>query len=233
MIHTQNDFKAFPTRTTVLWSERPAWLALILSLLSALWPCCTGCATKVPLGPEVKGAIRSVSIDKSVPTPKDIFYHSTTQGRSATIPLVSSLLADIAAAREAAQLERAMRNGGIDPGQILREQFESGLRSAGVFSSILSEGGDAEVKLQITTFGFMEHVQSSSQLKPMLVVMGTLVRPDGSVVWKGSSEVTALNSETPSHTLEDYVKDPQSIREALTVAAKVAVDDLVKSMREA
>jgi hypothetical protein len=224
--------ETLPNRTTVFWSERSARLALVLPLLAALW-LCTGCAAKVPLRPEAKGAIRSVSIDKSVPTPKDIFYHSTTQGMSADLPLVGGLLANIAAARGTAQLERAMLNGGIDPGQILREQFESGLRSAGVFSSILSEGGDAEVKLQIITFGFMEDVPSSSQLKPILVVMGTLVRPDGSVVWKGSSDVTALNSDTPSHTLEEYVKDPQSIREALTVAAKVAVDDLVKSMREA
>jgi hypothetical protein len=176
-------------------------LALPLLGVLLLYP---GCAT--PLRPEAKAAIRSVSINKSV---------------KVQVPSRQS--------RE--PLKQAMLDGGIDPGEIFRKQFETELRSAGVFPSILSEGGDAEVRLVIVGVGFEEPFPGFSQLKPHLDGKGALVRPDGSVVWEGASYVTTLNSETPSYTLGEYRKSRQKICEALAAAAKVVSADLVKSLR--
>src|SRR5262249_2628160 len=130
-------------------------------------------------------------------------------------------------------IKKAMLDGGIDPGEIFRKQFENELRSARVFPSILSEGGDAEVRLVILCVRFEEPFPGISQLKPHLDGKGALVRPDGSVVWEGASYVTTLNSETPSYTLEEYQKSRLKMCEALAAAAKVVSADLVKSLREA
>ena len=65
----------------------------------------------------------------------------------------------------------------------------------------------------------------------MLGVVGTLTRTDGTVLWQKHDSVTHLNGETPSFTLEEYLQNPQLIREACTVAAKIVVRGLVKHMR--
>jgi hypothetical protein len=176
---------------------------LALSLLGVLL-LCPGCTTAIRS--EAKAAIQSVSINKSV---------------KVQVPSRQS--------RE--PLKQAMLDGGIDPGEIFRKQFETELRSAGVFPSILSEGGDAEVRLVIVGVGFEEPFPGFSQLKPHLDGKGALVRPDGSVVWEGASYVTTLNSETPSYTLGEYLRNRLKMCEALTVAAKIVSADLVKSLR--
>jgi hypothetical protein len=164
-----------------------------------------GCTT--PIRQEAKAPIQSVSIEKSV---------------KVQVPSKES--------RE--PLKQAMRDDGIDPGEIFRKQFETELRSAGVFPSIVSEGGDAELRLVIVGVGFEEPFPGNSQLKPHLDGRGALVRPDGSVVWEGASYVTTLNSETPSSTLEEYLKSRLKMCEALAVAAKVVSADLIKNLRE-
>ena len=83
----------------------------------------------------------------------------------------------------------------------------------------------------IVGVGFEEPWPWSSQLKPHLAGEGTLVRPDGSVVWERASSVTVLDSETPSYTLGEYRNSRQKICEALKAAAKVVSADLVKSLR--
>jgi hypothetical protein len=176
---------------------------LALSLLGVLL-LDAGCAT--PIRPEAKAPIQSVSVNKSV---------------KVQVP-----------SRESREpLKQAMIDGSIDPGEIFRKQFETELRSARVFPSIPSEGGDAEVRLVIVGVGFEEPFPGVSQLKPHLDGKGALVRPDGSVVWEGASYVTTLNSETPSYTLEEYRNSRQKICEALKSAAKVVSADLVKSLR--
>jgi len=177
-------------------------LALPLLGVLLLYPACT-----TAIRPEANAPIRSVSIDKGV---------------KVQVP-----------SRESREpLKKAMRDSGIDPGEIFRKQFENELRSARVFPSILSEGGDAEVRLVIVGVGFEEPFPGNPQLKPHLDGKGTLVRPDGSVVWEGTSYVTTLNSETPSYTLDEYLKNRLKMCEALTAAAKVVSADLVKSLRE-
>jgi len=43
--------------------------------------------------------------------------------------------------------------------------------------------------------------------------------------------VTNRNKHTPDHTLEEYVKNPQVMREAFTVAAKIVAGGLIRNLR--
>jgi hypothetical protein len=131
-----------------------------------------------------------------------------------------------------AQLKAAMREGQVDVEQIVREQFKTELAGSAIFPSIVSEGGDAEVRLEVGMFGFSQPHGFSGKLVPVLGVIGSLTRKDGTVLWKSHDHVSPLNGQTPAHTLEEYLQNPQYMREAFTIAAKIVSEGLVKHMRQ-
>jgi hypothetical protein len=67
-------------------------------------------------------------------------------------------------------------------------------------------------------------------LKPALGVLSTLVRADGSVLWQ-KLEISTNESQTQAHTIEEYLRNPQLIREAFNTSAKIISEGLVKDIR--
>jgi hypothetical protein len=70
-------------------------------------------------------------------------------------------------------------------------------------------------------------------LKPTLGVTGKLLRADGSVVWQKYEYITNLNGQTPSHTLDEYLTNPEVIGEVFAVASKIVTAELGQSIRGA
>jgi hypothetical protein len=161
--------------------------------------------------------------------PDDMYYQGEGQTVGMMFGLIGTAVAQAAAKGPKAQIKVSMQESQIDLGQIIREQLTAELVEASVFPSIVSEGGDAEFRLDVRLFGFA-HSPGSSKLKPMLVVLGSLVRTDGTVIWQQSDSVTNLTGQTPLHTLKEYLENPEFIREAFTVAAKIVSNGLVKKM---
>lgn len=191
-----------------------------------------GCATQLSI--TNRESIRTVSINKNIKIPDEIYYYGLGHGVGGALSgLIGQAIADVAAQGTKAQIKTAMQEGHIDLAQIVREQFETELVAARIFPSIIPEGGDAEVRLEIGMFGFAQIFGDilSNQMKPMLTINGSLVRTDGTIIWKKSSYVINATKQTPSHTLEEYLQNPQLMREAFTVAAKIASAELVKHMQ--
>ena len=111
-----------------------------------------------------------------------------------------------------------MRRRQIDVGQIVREQFAAELGRAGFFS-IVPEGGDAQVKLEVPMFGFGATWAFSTEVRPMLGVIASLVRKDGSVVWQRHEYITSMNGGTPKHSIEEYLETPELIRQGFESVA--------------
>jgi hypothetical protein len=129
-------------------------------------------------------------------------------------------------------LAAAMRRGQIDVGQIVREQFAAELGKAGIFPSIVPEGGDAQVELEVQMFGFGATWAFSTELRPALGVKATLVRKDGSVVWQRYENITSLNGETPKHWIEEYLETPDLIHQGFESVAKLVAAALVDHIRK-
>ena len=192
----------------------------------------TGCPSHIALTKSARESIRAVSINKDVKLPGDMFYYGTEQVGAGMFGLVGALASAAAVKGPKAQLKAAMQEGQIDVAQIVREQFATQLVESHVFSSIIPEGGEAEIRLEVRQFGFATQFGSGGSLQPTLGVMGSLVRTDGTVLWQHYVLVTSGDDQTPRHILEEYVEKPQLIREAYIVAAKVASNALVKHMRQ-
>ena len=72
----------------------------------------------------------------------------------------------------------------------------------------------------------------TSNLLPHLVVRAQLSRPDGEIVWKQREWVSLWGTDAPGHSLEEYLENPELIREAIDFAAKVVIDALVQDLRD-
>jgi len=192
----------------------------------------TGCASHVALTKSARESIRAVSINKDVKIPDDMFYYGPEQVGVGMFGLIGAVASTVAAKGPKAQLKAAIQEGQIDVAQIVREQFATQLVESHVFAAIIPEGGEAEIKLEVRQFGFATQFGSGGSLQPTLGAMGSLVRTDGTVLWQQEVSVTSGDEQTPRHILEEYVEKPQLIREAFTVAAKVASNALVKHMRQ-
>ena len=204
-----------------------SWAASPL-LIVAL--CSVGCS--ISFTKQARESIQSVTIDKNVTMPDRLTYTGRTKG---VLPLMGGIVGAVASGVEYVSAEDAlvgaMRQGQIDVGQIVREQFTKELSSAGIFSSVVPEGGDAQVKLDVRLLGFGATWAFSTELRPALGVTASLVRKDGSVVWQHYEYITSLNGETAKHYLEEYVANPKLIDEGFTSVAKLVAAALVTHMR--
>ena len=124
----------------------------------------------------------------------------------------------------------AMARNNIDVGQIVNAKFTTGIRNWNLFS-VVPAGGDASFNFTCG-WSFEGKPGPSDHLKPFLDVRATLARSYGDLVWKDRGYTHYLSSKTPSHTIEEYLNNPALIKETIEIAAQLAVDDLIKSLRK-
>ena len=125
-----------------------------------------------------------------------------------------------------------MEKSEIDVRKIVLNEFEKQIRSAGLFSEIVYEEKNyPELRLSIFIYGFAQPHGLSKQLKPLLGIEGILVSQDNSILWKNSDYVTNLSGQTPSHTVEEYINNPELMRKAFHRASEITVGNLVSHMR--
>ena len=194
-----------------------------------------GCAGHIALTKDANLPIRSVSINKEVPKPDTIGVYGSGETFAAltgfvTLGVAGAVVASEIPKKRGPLLKYVMEKEGIDMGQILRDQFVDQLKNSGLFSTVLDEGGDAEFKLSILVAGFAKPAGFTSKLQPELSVEASLIKPDGTILWKNRRTVTQGTSRTPSRKYEEYINNPELIREAISICSRIVVDKLVKDM---
>ena len=183
----------------------------------------SACAGSVPLTAKNRASIQSISVSEQVTMPDVMFYRGPEYALGALkvpVEYVEKSIGEV--------IQRLMREHKIDVAQMVRDQLIKELEDHRLFNSIVAEGGDAEVKLAIVTYGFA--YEMSSRLKPMLGVEGTLITSNDTVIWKKYGYVTNLSKETPSNTLGQFIDNPQLMREAFAAATQIVVADLIIHM---
>jgi hypothetical protein len=185
------------------------------------------CVSSVPLKPQKRASIQSISINNHVQMPDVMFYRGPEYALGA-FGVVGKFAADITKMKNHEIIKYLMDETDTNVVQIVREHFTNEMERNKVFSSIVPEGGDAKIVLSVQMYGFAYEL--SSKLKPMLGVIGNLTQND-TVLWKKYAYVTNLNKTTPSNTLKAFVANPELIREAFEAAAQIVVEDLCKHMQ--
>jgi len=184
----------------------------------------SACVGSVPLTAKNRASTQSISVSEHVTMPDVMFYRGPEYALGALKVPVEYIEKSIGEV-----IQQLLREHKIDVAQMVRDQFIKGLEDQRLFNSIVTEGGDAELKLTIRIYGF--GYEMSSQLKPMLGVEGTLITSNDTVLWKKYGYVTNLSKETPPNTLGQFIDNPKLMREAFAVATQIVVEDLITHMR--
>jgi hypothetical protein len=196
----------------------------------------TGCASTVAFRHTDHPAIKSVSLHNDIENPTRIMYLGPASQAYSGGYSLAGLVAALATTGEGTdaeigiKLEDVMSQASIDLREIVREQFLHQLRQLRVFQDIRPEGGDAEFMLTILQYGFRR--SSPEGIKPWLRVQGRLQQSGGPVLWTNAVEIQSVEYEpTPEYRLKECLENPARIKDALTVAAQLAAERLVKNIR--
>lgn len=206
----------------------------IISALSALAILMAGCAgaPTVKFDQANKSALKSVSINKEVPIPTDIYYHGRAQAIGMGLGgLLGSAIAS-AGTSDKEVIQQVLKKNNINVGDIVATSFASQLRDSGKFS--LADGSsaeDAQFQFEVVMYGLGKGSGFSSTLYPTMGINGSLKTKDGKVLWQRYEYITPLNKENSIGAApETFAQNPDLLRQALTKAAsvitKMFVDDL-------
>ena len=200
------------------------WLVCVLL---ALLPALGACSTK-RLAPEARESLRIVSIDSTLPVPDEPDMNDEGLAFQGLVGLVAS---HWIGETRAEQVNQAMARGQVSIAEIVRSEFESALAATGMFQLGGSDECQATFHLEVYRLGMHRDVGFDFDLKPILGIQASLLDPTGKVLWQRKELTHNLNDHTPAYDYEAYIEDPEKLREAFTVAAKLAVADLMKHLR--
>ena len=202
----------------------------ILSIASAL-SACAG-LPKIAASKAAFSQLSSVSVNTNVPLPKEFVYVGPNQAAAGFLfGAIGALIAEGASANTKTQLLQTLDSNDIKIGEIVSSEFEHQIRDAGFFQRVEAQGADAEFKMQVNIYGL--YVCGQRQLCPMLNLSGQLVRSDGKVVWQNTDFITVNNKEIAKspHKLEEFLAQPELLRESFQNAVRLTTKMLIDDMR--
>ncbi len=196
-----------------LFSRAATAGALAVSLLLA------ACANSpVAMKDDARAAIHTVSIDPTVTLPEDMYYQGPGQTALGMLGIVGALAAQSSSATPRARLHAVMDANNISVPNIVSTEFAKQAGSAtGMNFVVGNDPADAHVKMSVLMYGLVQSQGFGSTLYPVFTVTATMTKADGTVLWKDTDYVTALNGDNKEgHTIEDYLKDPELLRKSFT-----------------
>jgi hypothetical protein len=193
---------------------------------------CIGCAG-ITLTKENKACLKSVCVCKEVVKPERIVVYGASETFAVmsgflTLGVVGAVVASEIPKKRGPAIQYVIDKVGIDMGQIVRENFIAQLKNSGFPGSLSEEGGDAEFKLAIKGLSFTKPPGFTGKLQPGMTIEGSLVKSDGTVLWKNSKSVI----HGPSRKFDDYINDPDLIKESINTCSGMIIEKLVKDLNK-
>lgn len=183
---------------------------LARALLAVVLLALTGCVTSSPYKGDPSHPIRTIAISQDVQMPRKMIFYGLSQQMAGLFGGVAGVLGTIY--REGEQFD-------LPP--VLRSDLARELARGGRFQVVASGRADAEVRIRVREYGFMQAPGFMRRsVKPLLTVETTMVRPDGAQVWQSGVVVNPKEKKTPT-MLPEALKDRATAANALHTAAAV------------
>lgn len=192
----------------------------------------SGCVS-IPLSEENRTKIQTLSIQKDVEIKRGIVMKYMTVPMDQLTDETMRKLDDNywkypEPYNPAVMLEHIIEVENIDVGKILHEHFLNELKRANVFRTIVTDDADAEFQIIINQRTFAS--LGTGKFKPLMGVEATLINSDGIIVWRKLAGISHISKVTPSHTLVEYINNPEYIRKAFSIASQIVAEILVNDM---
>lgn len=116
----------------------------------------------------------------------------------------------------------------IDTAEIVREEFARELKRSGLFPSIVSEDGDAEINLTIMNFYITHHFGFETIT---FGIWAKIINSDGDVLWNKVTYRTSFSSEIPKRLGTEYLNNRDLIIKDIKKLAQILSMELIKKAR--
>jgi hypothetical protein len=193
----------------------------------------TGCVglSSIELSETDRAQIKTVKIRADSKMP-DMFFHDERKSLAFSGGLVGAIVAQTMYNDPEAQILASMKNNKIDIPTIVRSEFSMAMQTQRDFQVVESHtSADAEMVLFVNVYGLGQANGFSSLLYPLLNLSASLRKPDGTVVWQRTDHVGTLNKEnTGGHTSDDYIRNPDLLRQTWSNAAGIVSRMLVREL---
>jgi hypothetical protein len=121
-----------------------------------------------------------------------------------------------------------MKKENINALEIIREEFSRELKDSGLFPSIVSEGGDAQIKLKATFFGIYTR---GSLTRINLSLAAEIIRADVEKFWLGSAGRGPFDDDIPAREGEEYLNSPDLIIKDLKNLSQIVSAQIINKAR--
>jgi hypothetical protein len=122
-------------------------------------------------------------------------------------------------------IEFMVQKQNIDTAETVREEFARELKRSGLFPSIVSEGGDAEINLTFSIFGFHHHFGFETIC---FGIIAKITNSDGAVLWKNNAYRTTFSKEIPKRPGVEYLNNRDLIIKDIKELAQILSLELIK-----
>ena len=214
-------------------NDRPIFSRAATAVVVSISLLLAACANApVAMNDNVRAGVHTVSVDPDVKLPPDMYYQGPGQAGMMMLGVVGALAAQGIAATPKARLHAVMDEHHISVPEIVAAEFARQANAATTMKlAVGNEPADARISLVVNMYGLVQSQGFGSTLYPTMNITATLTKADGTVLWKHTDFVTALNSENKEgHTIEDYLKDPELIRRAFTSGTDLVVRTLATDL---
>jgi hypothetical protein len=218
----------------------------------------SGCASMQSMTPQDRANIKKLYVNESVKMPATMFYWDRSRSmavgigtglgaavgagsspsKQATYTAIGAGLGAAAGAQMAIEpsqeMVQTMKENDIDVGRIIRKSLIEQMIYKGKMSIVDSlDAADGIMNISINMYGFGQTQGFSSVLHPTLNVDAYITDKAGRKVWKKTDFITPLNKRnTPAHTFEEYIGNPNLIGEAFRVVGQAVAEWIVETIPE-
>lgn len=113
----------------------------------------------------------------------------------------------------------------------LSTAFAAEMKKGGRFKIVSSGPADAELKIEVREYGFLQAGFMRRGVKPYMNVQVQLIRNDGKKVWEESGVVAQNRKTTPAQLPDKMKENPDLTVQSLRTAAQLLAGEMVASLR--
>lgn len=180
----------------------------------------SGCVSSSPYKVDPSHPIRTVNISRNVPMPKKMFFSGLSESMAGMFGGVVGALSTMFREGEDFKLP-----------EVLRTELATEIAKTGKFKLVSSGPADAEMRINLREYGFVQAGFMQRKVKPILTIETQMVRPDSTVVWQSGVVINQATKGTSTILPEQLKENPKIAAEALHGAARIWASKTAGSLR--
>ncbi len=184
----------------------------------------TACGTRnVSLSKQVD--IGQVGLNPTVTMPEKMTYYDLKRSYAMVVSMAAAYLVDKSNRSTLSDLRQLSDSNNISVAEIVRTEFASQWKKKTDYA--LVSKSNQQIDLEVVKYGLSVSSLSNRELVPLLRLRATMRDGNGNVLWRNTSELSAIDNPVPTMDIDAYFVRPDYLRSTWSHAAKQVVSDLV------